>query len=596
MSTHDKIAPNGTLAEALANVGRYWPEHGYTFQDLTGKETHYPFPELDRVTAARAHALQELGLGKGDRMGLVLIEPEDFVVTFLGAVRAGIIPVPLYPPVALGDLDNYVDKITSILTTAGATELVVSEKLKNLLWSLVDKVPSLKRLSYVERLEGDADKATFPEIGPDDICFLQYTSGSTSTPKGVIVTHGNLYANCKGIMGPGLEMDASRDVAVSWLPLYHDMGLIGFVISPLYWGVPSVFIPTLRFLKRPNCWMETIHAKGATSTFAPPFALGLAVRRSRPADLERWDLSRLRFVGVGAEPISASVVRQFTDHFHEHCGMRREAVLPAYGMAEATLAIGLKPVDEVFRTRVVDKEVFQAEGRAIPAESGRETLEHVACGGWFPEHDVAVMDADGTVLPEGREGELCFRGPSVAPGYFGNPEATAEAFRDGWLHTGDLGYVLDGNVYVTGRMKDLIIVNGRNYHPQSIEWPVAAIEGVRPGNVVAFSIPGETTEEVVIALEARPERPEDLAARVADTVKDHFSLSVKEVVVLEAGQLPKTSSGKLQRRRTRDLYLQRKLGRSGNRSAGATGDKVNLARHMASSLITRVKHRLRNGD
>lgn len=595
MSTYDRIAPGGTLAEAIANVGRFFPQHGYTFQDMKGDERVFPFPELERRTAAVGQGLQALGLRKGDRLGLILIEPRDFVLTFLAAVRIGVVPVPLYPPLALGDLDNYVEKISLILETAEARELVVSSQLKNLVWSLVDRVPSLKRLSYVERLDGNPDAIELPELTQDDLCFLQYTSGSTSAPKGVMVTHGSLFANCRGIMGPGLEMDPERDVAVSWLPLYHDMGLIGFVIAPLFWGIPTTFIPTLRFLKRPNVWMETLHARRATSTFAPPFALGLAVRRSRPADLERWDLSALRFVGVGAEPISAPVVRQFTDHFHKHCAMPRNAVLPAYGMAEATLAIGLKPVQAAFRTRVVDAEVFADEGRVVPAAGDGEQLEHVSCGRWFPEHEVEIRDSDGQALADGHEGEICFRGPSVTPGYFNNPEATAASYRDGWLHTGDLGYVLDGEVYVTGRMKDLIIVNGRNYHPQALEWPIAQVEGVRPGNVVAFSVPGAETEEVVIALEARPERPDDLATRVADVVRSSFGLSVREVVVLEAGQLPKTSSGKLQRRRTRDLHLSGRLGRSGNRSAGG-GDKVTVAKHVARSVLTRVKYRLAKGE
>ena len=592
-----RIAPQGTLAQAVEGVARHFNDRGYTFQDMSGAERPYAFPQLEEATRHRAYALQSLGLRRGDRIGLVLTEPEDFILTFLGAVRVGIVPIPLYPPVALGDLDGYMERMARILASAEARALVVNESFKHLLWALVERVDSLATLTYVEDLRGVVGEPSAVRVSREDICFLQYTSGSTSDPKGVIVSHGSLEANVAGIMGEaGLGMDPERDRAVSWLPLYHDMGLIGFVLAPLYYGIPVWYIPTLRFLKHPNTWLDTVDRVRGSITFAPPFALPLAARRARDAELARWDLSCLRQVGCGAEPISPEGVRAFVRTFAA-CGLPETAVVPAYGMAEATLAISLHPPGTAFVTRRVAAEVFEGQGVAQEAapDAGR-VLEHVACGRTFPGHEVVAMDEAGQPLAPGREGELCFRGPSVSPGYFGHPEATQATFRDGWLHTGDLGYILDGQVFVTGRLKDLIICNGRNYHPQSIEWPVAQIEGVRPGNVVAFSIPGETTEELVIALERKPDAPADLRDRVEACVRSSFGLNVRDLVLLQSGQLPKTSSGKLQRRKTRELYLSGKLVRSGSRIAGSRADKLTLAKHVAASTWSRLKNRTKKSS
>ena len=289
--------------------------------------------------------------------------------------------------------------------------------------------------------------------------------------------------------------------------------------------------------------------------------------------------------------------RQFIDVFHARCGLRREAVSPAYGMAEATLAMALKPVDEEFSTRVVDAEAFQQRGEVVePATDDTPVFEHVSCGPTFPGHEMRVADVEtGAWLPEGREGELCFSGPSVTPGYYDNPEATASCFKGPWLHTGDLGYVLDGSVYVTGRLKDLIILNGRNLHPQSIEWTIQDLDGVRKGNVVAFSVPGDDTELVVVALERRADYTgTDLPERVRETLSREMSVPVADVVVLDPGLLPKTSSGKLQRRKARQLYLAGEIGAHGPRTQGSNASKITLAKHLARSAWARMKNSVKS--
>ena len=583
-----------TIAEAIANVGSQWPDNGFVFQDSKGNETRYNFPDIQEETARRAAGLQALGLEKGDRVGLIVIEPEDFVLDFLAAVRVGVLPVPLYPPMSMGSLDAYIERTTLVLSTARAKVLVASEKLQNVLWSLVDRVPSLEKLVKAETLGTAEATPVFPEIGPDDLAFLQYTSGSTSDPKGVMVTHASLIANVNGIMGPnGLDMDPTVDKGCSWLPLYHDMGLIGFVIAPVVWGVDICFIPTMRFIRRPTVWLDAIHRHRSTTTFAPNFAYALVTRRCQNDDLSRWDLSCLKACGCGAEPIHPETMRAFTDLFSEGAKLPKNSILPAYGMAEATLAISLKNLEDTMRTVVIDAESFEDRGEVQPpASDDAPVLEHVCCGPAFPGHEVAAFDED-TRLEDGREGELCVRGPSVTPGYFENPTATAASFRDGWLRTGDLGYLLDGEVVITGRLKDLIIVNGRNIHPQSIEWVAGEIDGVRKGNVVAFSRPGAHSEELIVALETRSSTPDQLAQLVKQAVQREMSLTISAVVALAPGSLPKTSSGKLQRRKTRQQFMQGVLGSSGNRTMGSNADKVTLARHVASSLWSRAKASVR---
>jgi acyl-CoA synthetase (AMP-forming)/AMP-acid ligase II len=584
------MMPYRTLAQAIPAIGALHPTRGFVFQDQKGVETSFSFADIDAQTAVRAAALQELGLRKGDRFGLIVVEPEDFVLTFLAALRVGILPVPLYPPLSFGSLDAYAERTARVLESAGVTALIASGQLENVLWGLVDRVSTLGRLVRVEDLRTARGVATWPVISPDDLAFLQYTSGSTSEPKGVMVTHGNLCANGAVIIaGLGLRPEAGSK-GVSWLPLYHDMGLIGFVIAPLLHGIPIVFIPTMRFIRKPSVWLETIHAHRATSSFAPNFAYALVAKKVKAEELARWDLSCVEVFGCGAEPIHAGTVRSFLDTVGTPTGVKDTAFLPAYGMAESTLCIAFKPEGERMVTRRVDAERFQADGQALEVEQADGgVLEHVSCGRAFPGHEIGIFTEQGERLTDDREGEICVRGPSVCPGYWQDEAATARTFRGDWLRTGDLGYLHDGHVYVTGRLKDLIILNGRNVHPQAVEWAAAEIDGVRKGNVVAFSQPGPHSEELIVALETKSEDLDTLREAVRAAVQRELGMTVADVVCLEPGTLPKTSSGKLQRRRTRDLYLTGQLGAQGSRLPGAAADRLTLVRHVARSMWSRAK-------
>lgn len=583
-----------TLLEALEKASAI-TERGYTFLDGELRPNEWSFNALAKEAKRRGAKLRAMGLNKGDRLAMIIPEPEDFVLSFLGAVAVGVVPVPMYPPLALGRLDSYIDSAASILAASGAKMLLTTKQVSPVLWSLVSKVDGLQDLILAEKLrEKSADDAESIDVSitPDDVCFLQFTSGSTAAPKGVIVTHRSLSANSKAIMFDGLESDPSIDRGISWLPLYHDMGLIGFVIAPLFATVPVVYIPTITFVKRPTVWMETVHKYRGTITFGPNFAFGLAAKRA-PKTAGALDLSCLRVIGCGAEPINGGTMRSFVDAFTPF-GVKPKAMMPCYGMAEATLAMAFDRLTRPMRTVSIDRAAYEELNTAQEMQSsGKDTIELVSCGRTFPGHDLGIMNEAGELLAEGKVGEIVFRGPSVTPGYFQNPAATEELLKGGWLHTGDLGFMLGGEVFISGRMKDLIILNGRNYYPQAIEWIVERAEGVRKGNVVAFSIQGDATEKLIVVAESTTEDRARVSESVSTELKQALGLAVGEVVLVPKGAIPKTSSGKLQRRKTKLQYEDGSLGSQGVRTLGSTAAKVTLFRHMTSSVFAKLGHRMR---
>jgi fatty-acyl-CoA synthase len=553
-----------TIAEAIVLTASRWPDRGYTFQNLKGEEVVRSFPAIEQESAGRAAALARLGLTKGDRLALVIIEPEDFVLTFFAAVRLGVIAVPLYPPPAFGQVEAYRQRTTKILDAAGATALVASTNLVELLSSMKAPVTRVRQVVSVDDVRQERGAADLPDLSADDVAFLQFTSGSTGDPRGVVVTHACLLANARAIAGPtALDVDPERDLGVTWLPLYHDMGLVGFVVASMCIGVSVVFIPTLRFLRNPALWMETLHRHRGTISFGPNFSYALVMKQATPERVQRWDLSCVRVLGCGGEPVNPTVIGTFTEFFHEHAGLRKDAVRPAYGLAESTLTTALVPAGQGLSTLRVDARRFQEEGIVSPPMDGNPVLDHVSVGRVVAGHHVIVAGDEGVPLPDGREGELLVRGPSVTPGYFNNPDASAKVFRNGLLHTGDLGYLHEGNLYITGRVKDLIIHNGRNIHPHAIEWVAEQVHGARKGNIVAVSVPGEETERIVVVMETDARRDETLVSRVKTAVHQELSVPVADVVCLRHGQLPKTSSGKVQRQLTRRQYLAGALGPAG---------------------------------
>jgi fatty-acyl-CoA synthase len=576
-----------TVIDGFARLSRL-SDRGYTFVDGAGKATTLGFAEFWAASERRARRLLGTGLQPGDRVAVVLSQPQDFIVSFLGALIARLVPVPMYPPLSFGKLDAYVDAAVGIMQAAGARLLLTDGQLASVLWQVVPRVSTIRDLYTVDRLDKvEPASGELPTVTGADLAFLQFTSGSTSAPKGVMVTHANLVANTWEIAHRiGLD---ERDTVVSWLPLYHDMGLIGMVITPLMVGARAVFIPTLTFVKRPNSWMQAMHDWRGSVSFAPNFAFALAGKRAGEKELSSWDLSCVRLLGCGAEPIHAGVIEEFERRLAP-AGLARGTSMAAYGMAEATLAMAFSPIQTPITALHVDAEAFRATGTVLPPGDDAVALPFVNCGKPFRGHELRAMSTDGALLGDGVEGEIVHRGASVTPGYWENREATAENYRDGWLHTGDLGFTLDGDVFITGRSKDLIILNGRNHHPQSIEWAVQEVDGVRKGNVVCFSRPGPDTEELVVVCETRPGTGPEVQDAVVRTVADALSLKVADVVLLAPGQLPKTSSGKVQRRKTREQYLRGELGTEGVRTMGAAGEGLTVARHFARSLWGRASH------
>jgi fatty-acyl-CoA synthase len=530
--------------------------YGYTFLDRALEAEFWSFERIVVEAERRARYLRHFGLIPGDHVALILQSSREFVLSFFGAVLAGGVPVPLYPPGGMAGTQTYYEETTvRALRVSGAAHVITGSAEREIVFAAVARDPELARVRLVVVEDMAEETQPWPAFEPyaaqpDDTCFLQFTSGSTKEPKGVVVTHLSLIANCRAMLVDAIRTDRTRDRGVSWLPLYHDMGLVGFVLAPMLVTTDVVFIPTTAFVRRPQIWMATVSKYRGTITFAPNFAFALAAKRGAREPL---DLSRLRVLGCGAEPIRASVMEQFYDVFAPH-GLQRAALMPSYGLAEATLAVAFD--QDGLHILHVDAESYevrrQLELRPGPAP---DTVELVSCGRALPMHEVAVLDPDGKTLPDGAVGEIAVRGPSVTTHYFENPDATRELFRGHWMRTGDLGAIWESRLYVTGRSKDVIKIKGRSLDPQSLEWEVEQLDGVRSGNVVVFAVSKEGEESVVVVAEASQGTRTGLALEIRERLRRSFGLSLADVVFVRPGELPKTTSGKVRRAPTRLCYL-----------------------------------------
>jgi len=587
-----------TVAQAIEDAASQ-SSTGYRFLEESPDVAPFSsYADVEHASARFGGAMQAMGLKKGDRIALILPDNSDFVFAFLGAVRAGIIPVPIYPPTGLGKLAGYLENTLHIVEKSGSRVILTSAEIKRLLGTIQVSSSGLDKVVAVEGIRGSREALRPEKIGLDDVCFLQFTSGSTARPKGVTLTHGNLASNVRAIMQLGLGVTDAVDNGVSWLPLYHDMGLIGFVIAPIYHQNSITFLPPLLFLKRPARWLEAVSKYKGSISFGPNFAYALAVKRIKESEMEGLDLSSWRVAGCGAEPIRAENLRAFAQKF-SRIGFDERAFVCCYGMAESTLAVSFSQIWTGVRTDVVDGETLWSKGRAEPAEEGAPGASGIVeCGRQFEGHEIKTFSPDDAEsarpLPEREVGELRIKGPSVMTGYWNDPEVTKRSFAGSFLRTGDLGYIADGKVYICGRSKEVVIVNGRNYYPQDIEWEASQVEGVRKGNVIAFGTmkgPGDRervviTFETAVSDEAGKKR---LEAEVRKAVQQAVSLTVDDIVPLAPGVLPKTSSGKLQRAKTRELYESGELlGRTSAREV----DKLDLAKEFAKSQIGYFRHRL----
>ncbi len=566
-SAATRIATAPTIHETLWRRAAAEPEriHSWVRED-DGREHAVTYGRLLEAARSLAGGLRERGVRRGDTVALMLPTGIDFLRSFQGILIAGAIPVPIYPPARLDRLEEYAQRQSAILADAGVRLMITVGRAMPIAAMLRPFVPSLAHVLTADDLAQGGVPHAAPEGGGEGPAFIQYTSGSTGHPKGVLLTHANLLANIRAIAA-GLEASPT-DVGVSWLPLYHDMGLIGSWLFCLVDGLPLSLLSPLAFLARPERWLWAMHARRATLSAAPNFAYELCVRRIPDSALEGLDLSAWRCALNGAEPVNPATLDRFAKRF-ARCGFRREALMPVYGLAENSVALCFPPVLRGPRIDRVARAAFAELGEAAPApEAERSPLRFVSVGRAAPEHEVRIVDDAGAELPERRVGRLLFRGPSMTPGYFNQPEATAAISAPGGFYdSGDIGYVADGELYITGRRKDLIIKGGRNLVPQEIEELASGVAGVRKGCVVAFGVFQESTatESLVVVAETRltAQAARDmLVAAVSERVTEVTGVPPDAVVLVPPGAVPKTSSGKIRRAATKELYEDGQLGRS----------------------------------
>jgi fatty-acyl-CoA synthase len=569
------------------------------------------FGELLQGAERVAADLVKRGIGRGDTVALMLPTSRDFFLVFAGTLLAGATPVPIYPPFRADRIAEYAERQAAILANAGARLLVTFREASSVANLLKPLVPSLEGVVSAEALAGSRVAAPLgPQVHArcDDLALLQYTSGSTGNPKGVMLTHANLLANVRAI-GEALDL-RGNDVGVSWLPLYHDMGLIGAWLMPLYFGLPVVILSPLAFLSHPARWLQAFHHYRGTIGAAPNFAYELAAAKISDDQIQDLDLSTWRAALNGAEPVLPATLDRFVARFAK-CGFRRETLLPVYGLAEASLAVTIPPVGRGPRVDRLDRAAFAQEGRAVPLHAPPEAtggnsprpsnedpdvISFVSVGPPVPDHEVRIANDQGEDVADGVEGQLWFRGPSATQGYYRNEAATAALLprgaAAGWVNSGDRAYRSDGEIYITGRVKDIIIHAGHNLYPHEIEDAVARVPGVRKGCIVAFGAadPVTGTERLVIVAESRErsrEARERLARAITAQVTETLGLPPNVVEVVPPNAIPKTSSGKLRRDATKQRFL------SGDLNADAPPVWLQLARLGAVSAAGRVRSGLR---
>jgi fatty-acyl-CoA synthase len=611
---HRKAIDAGVFtAETLIDVLRYRAAHDTDRAHLVitedGEEQEttktLTFGELHAAAQRCASELTRRGVTPGSRVALMLPTSRAFFVSYAAILLAGAIPVPIYPPFRADRIEEYAARQSAILNNAGVVLLLTFRRAEAVAKLLKPRVTSLLVVADAEKLIEAADKAPAPSPGAlplhlsaararvgSDIALLQYTSGSTGDPKGVVLTHANLLANIRSI-GEALEW-GPNDVGVSWLPLYHDMGLIGAWLSLLYFGMPLAVMSPIAFLTRPERWLWAIHKHRATVSTAPNFAYELCVRKIADKDIEGLDLSSWNIAMNGAEPVNPSTLDRFAERFAKY-GFRRESLLPVYGLAEASLAVTMPPLQRGPLVDHIDREIFTAQGQAVPATSQTQNqIAFVSAGKAVPRHEIRIVDDTGAEVPERTEGFLWFRGPSATTSYYQNQAATAALFPQGpadaalhaknsgslngnglpnaaaefaWVNSGDRAYIANGELYVTGRVKDIIIKGGRNLYPNEVEDFAAGIEGIRKGCIVAFGIKDQSsgTEKMIVVAESRETdaaKRNAMAAKVTEAVSRGLGIPPDRVEIIPLGSIPKTSSGKLRREETKQLYLAKNLSTS----------------------------------
>jgi 1-acyl-sn-glycerol-3-phosphate acyltransferase len=559
--------PPDSLATLVDVLDWHADRHGerllITIESERGATTHLTYARLRIDALAVAAGLVERGCGAGDAVAVMLPTGSEFFAAFYGALYAGCVPVPLYPPARMTQLEDHLQRSAGILRNAEARLLITVTQAKPLAHLLRARCETLDAIATVSDLAVSGGQVARPAISADSTVFLQYTSGSTGNPKGVVLSHANLLANVRAMWRA--SRISSDDIFVSWLPLYHDMGLIGACIGSLHVGYRLVLMSPLEFLAKPSRWLWAIHRHRATVSAAPNFAYELCANKVADADLDGLDLGSWRLAFNGAEPVSTDTIERFVSRFARY-GFRRESMFTVFGLAEGVLGVTFPPLERGPLIDCVDRAELMRDGFAKPARADDENaLQLVSCGVPLPGHEVRVVDDAEHELEERAQGRVQFRGPSATHGYYKNPSANAALFAGDWLNTGDLGYFAAGELYLTGREKDLIVRRGVNIHPTELEAAVANLPGVRKGGVAVFPAadPRTGSERLVVLAETRETdvgARERIVAAITRLAVDRIGMPPDDVVLAPPRSVLKTSSGKIRRAMSRELYEHGALG------------------------------------
>lgn len=551
-----RLADFATLSESLDYAAR--SETGMNFYSARGLlETVLPYRALRDRSEDLGRRLAGMGIAPGDRVALLAATHPDFLAMFFGCQYAGAIPVPMPLPTAFGRREAYIEQIKGQLRSSGARMAVGAGEFL----PLVEEAAAGLGLIMIGTAEDVYNRAppagALPRARTDDLSYIQYSSGSTRFPTGVMVTHANLMANCRAMTRYGVR-NSEGDRGASWLPFFHDMGLVGFMLGALTSQTSMDYLPTEDFARRPLTWLKMISENGGTVSYAPSFGYELCARRvsTMAEGALGLDLSRWRMAGIGGEMIKPNVMQAFAAAFRPY-GFSDKAFCASYGLAECVLAVSFSESGTGMLLDHVDKDALEAH-RAVPAPAEAEGARtFVSCGKVLPEHRGEIRDEEGKVLGERQVGRFFVQGPSVMQGYFNDDEATKAALIDGWLDTGDLAYWIGDELVIVGRAKDMMIINGRNVWPQDIEWTVEHIDGLRSGDSAAIILPNaDGTDRPTVLVQCRASSVEDrqkLHAEVRAKVQDAVGI-LCDVVLVPARSLPKTTSGKLARGRAKKMF------------------------------------------
>ena len=553
ISTHPmRYADFPTLVEALDYAAQ--GSAGMNFYDRRNQlEAVLEYRDLQSKAIAGAQRLLSLNLNKGDRVAIIAETSVGFVEAFFSCQYAGLVAVPLAIPMGVGQRDSYTAKLQGLLASCKPAAIISSNEWLSLINVVNIDSPTIHILS-------NEDFNALPEMdielqlpSPDDIAYLQYTSGSTRFPRGVIITHREVMANLRAISHDGIKL-RDGDRCISWLPFYHDMGLVGFLLTPMATQLSVDYLSTQDFAMRPMQWLKLISKNRCTVSVAPPFGYNLCLRRVNDKDLAELDLSCWRVAGVGAEPISAEQLNQFGECFSK-AHFDSKAFMPCYGLAENALAVSFG--EEAIGTQIneVDRDILENQGRAVaPTKGTRAVSTFVNCGKALPGHLIEIRNEVGMPLPEQEIGHIYISGPSLMSGYFQDLASQRDIKSTGWMDTGDLGYLLNGYLYVTGRIKDLIIIRGRNIWPQDIEYIAEQEPEIHSGDAIAFVT---SQEQIILQIQCRvgsEQRRAQIVHSLTARIQSEFGVSA-DIELLPPHSIPRTSSGKPARAEAKKRYL-----------------------------------------